>query len=293
MVLFADPTHPIDFLQVAKQQYGKRAELWDTPSHAYGWHARLQGDPSRYDLDIHGFVRTKFGKNWCVVQSSFEGYGWRRFDPFDAAHDWAILPVILVARDQIGDEAAIGRATQTYRHNIAGMAEWYASRLGRTFKLLEPQLFASPRTTAEWYAIYMDQRDRSDLWKACQEEVLASYSRRTNANIIYVVTQYCGDTPLWDYDAAGGSFGAGFVAVVSSFACCQRYDPTIVGSTLDKTVIYALGHEVGHCLGLPHPDDKEPGAGQSIMLWGRPPDAIFLAQERERLLTSPYLLTLA
>lgn len=289
MATFISPFQPISMTAIAQYQYGPQAGVWEMPNHAYGWAARKPNDNNRYPLDLHAYTKAIYGGDCRVVQRNFGGAGWARFYPLDKAHDWTILPVILVASDQIMDVPGINVAIENYRYNVGVMADWYQSQLGKRLTILEPQLFGNWRNSDQWLQIYKDQTDRYDLWNLCQQEVVEAYGKRINPNIIYLVTQYCGLHPDWDWDAAGGpmSTGFGFLSVVSAFACCWKFQPN-TPSPYDETVIYAMGHEVGHCFGLPHTSSDQPGWQNSIMQRGMLPTAILTDVEKSRLQTSPF-----
>jgi hypothetical protein len=287
MPTFINPFASVDVLAAARRQYGPTTELWPNPApgHAYSWQAKKPNDSTRYSIDLQPWCSAAYGADTRVVQSSFDG--WKRFNPY--AYDWHVLPVVLVATDRFWDAAAIQQGVANFRHNLACVADWYQTQIGKSLRLLEPQLFCGRRTSKEWYDLYVNQTDRYDLWKACDEELVRLYGNRLNANILYVVTQYCGYTPEWDWDAAGGMMhiGRGFLAVVSSFATSWRFEN---GSapTWDETVLYALGHEMGHCLGLPHTPDTQAGWDRSIMRRGMPLSAILTAEEKAKLATNPF-----
>lgn len=290
MATFLNLFQPISLNAVAQYQYGPQAGVWPNDAHAYNWKAHKPSDLGKYDLDIHAHTKAIYGGDCRVVQRNFGAAGWARFYPFDPACDYSIIPVVLVASDQVWGAAAINVAIDNYRHNVGVMADWYKAQTNREFKVLEPQLFGNWRNSDQWLQIYKDQTDRYDLWKLCQAELFAAYGNRINPNAIYLVTQFCGAHPDWDWDAAGGpmSTGFGFLAVVSAFACCWKYRPD-TPSPYDETVIYAMGHEVGHCLGLPHTPSSQPGWEKSIMQRGMLPGAEFTQEEVIRLKTSPYL----
>lgn len=299
MATFSNPFHPIDVEAAARWTYpGQVVSLHpaQTPNpaaeHAYSWAAKLLGKGDQcFPIDLHGYVKAVYGPDCRVVQSDMSRYGWKRVYPQAPQQDWAIQPVVFVAADQIGDVASIAQGIRNYRHNVGAMADWYQRETGKAMKLLEPHVFVSRYTAAEWLAIYKDQRNRFDTWEECQKEILAAYGNKTNPRVIYAVTQFCGLGCVdWDWDAAGGPIVAipsqGDIACVSAFACCHAYADN-TPTPYDETAVYALAHEVGHCLELDHTPDTDPNWTRSIMRSARPPGAILVASDRHSLLTRP------
>lgn len=293
MATFLNRFHDIDMSAIARWQYGQQATVWSPGDHAYSWAAKKPNDNTRYSLDLHAYVRAVYGPDCKVVQKGFHAYDWARFYPLAPENDYSIQPAVFVASDQIWNVQAIAQGVSNYRHNVGAMADWFFEKTGRKLKLLEPQVFGSDLSSQQWLAIYKAQEDRYDTWKKCVSDILKAYDNRTNPKTIYLVTQFCGlDALDWDWDAAGGLITAipsqGFVACASAFACCHRFalgTPT----PYDETVIYALSHELGHCLGLDHTPENQPGWQQSFMRSARIPWAQPTAAENAFLQTSPYL----
>lgn len=258
------------------------------PGHIWKWAAKKPNDQGRYPLDFQQFSDNKrpYGKNWRIVpsygpdnKSPLDAYSLRYFHPF--SWDYHVIPIVQVAADFHYDNEGVRVACENFLHNVAAVSDWYASQLGNGFRVLRPMAIPSNRRSDQWKAIYDAQSDRYDLWKACLDDVKGFFDNRMNSNLIYLVTQYNGNKPDWDYDAAGG----GNFSVVSSFATNWKYQPG-TPSPLDETVMYAIAHELGHCFGLGHTEQNmAPGEdwGKSVMMWGKPNDAILVKYEKERL----------
>jgi len=276
-------------LEAARWAYGPTTELWPNDTHhAYGWAAKKPGDTRRYPVDLKGWCRAKYGADWQVVQTGFDEWGWQFFHPY--RQDWQVVPVILFAKDTLSRPIAeLNGAAETFHQNCLRVADWYEGQGVGRLTVMRPTLFGSDKTAVEWQQLYMDQADRYDSWKVCQADLLRFYGNRINSNLIYVCTQYCGATADWDYDAAGG----GWLTFVSSFATlpANLYDPA-APTPRAQTVAYAIGHELGHCLGLQHTDasmGNASGIQNAIMQRGMPPLAVLVPYEKDRLATNPFL----
>lgn len=289
MATMLSPFFGLDILAIARWQYGAKATLHPYPEHAYGWAAKLPNSNQRYWLDIAGWVRARHGENTRLVLRGMGGSDWVGFMPYET--DYAVLPVILVASDHIWDVGGVRWAVECYRHNVAYVADWYAGQMGKSFPVIEPIVVHSSKTTAEWKAVYDDHTDRFDLYKACEAEIIKAFGGKINERLIYCVTQYTGNTPAWDWDAAGGRFAGvpGFQAVVSGFAACQKFIPGSMSLT-DDAIAYALAHELGHCFDLRHTDPAAPGFDRNTCLMARgfPPNAKFLDYEIQHLNKNPF-----
>ena len=290
MIRNLDPFYGFDMIKVAQWQYGPKATVWEFPAHAYGWAGKLPGDSRRLPLDLHGYIQAKYGSSARAVLTGMSGADWAWYRPHDT--DWAVQPVIMVASDQISNPAKVRAAVDTFHHNVKTVSEWYDTQLPNGFQVIKPIVIHSHRSTADWKKIYDDTEDRFDLWKICAEDIKQAMGHVVNPDVIHAVTQFCGDTPAWDFDAAGGAFslisGYGWLAVTSSFACCHRFDPNSI-SDWDNIVAYALAHEIGHCLELGHTDAKNgdaTGIEKAVMQRGYPLWAVLVPYEKQKILAN-------
>lgn len=282
--------------EMCKYFHGQTATFWpqSLPGHIHWWAARKgTNDPGRYGLNFQQFSDAcrPYGKNWRIVPayasdhaSPLDAYSLKYFHPY--SYDFHVLPIVLVAKDFSYANDEVKTACDNFLHNVNAVSDWYATQLGKGFRILRPMAIPSQKTVNEWKAIYDAQADRYDLWKVCYDWLRVYFDQRINNNIVYLITQYNGNTPNWDYDAAGG----GNVSVVSSFACNWRYAPG-TPSPMDETVMYAIAHELGHCFGLGHTEKNlavNEDWGKSVMMWGKPNDAILVEYEKQRLRTNPF-----
>lgn len=290
MARIINPYFGLDMLAIARWQYGPIATLHPYPAHAWGWAAKLPGSDTKLGLNLQGYVDYKFGNTTRVVMKGMGPNDWACFKVLDT--DYVVQPVTVLAKEAVWDVQKVKDAVDIYFHNVCAMSDWYATQLGRGYKVLQPVVIPGTRTIQDWYNILVDQADRYDLYKACQQELSRYYGGKLNENIVYAVTQFCGDKPTWDADAAGGRLAnePGYQAVVSAFACCHRYaldNP----SEQDNVVAYCLAHELGHCFGLPHTDPVNGdarGIEKAVMIRNYPPDAILVPYEKVRLDSSPF-----
>lgn len=271
--------------EMAQYFYGSNADVWPNspPGHIHDWAGRLPNNKRRLPLNFQQFSDAKmpYGANWRIVanygddgKSPLDSYSMRYFNPYN--WDWHIVPIIQVASDYWRENEKIRIAADNYLHNLKVVSDWYKSQVGQGFRLLRPIIICSQRNRTQWKDIYVANTDRYDLWKICSDDLRSYFSHRVNPNIIYCVTQFCGPDAVWDYDAAGG----GGIMVVSSFSTTMKYYPNTTDQT-DNTILYAMGHEIGHNLGMPH--SEGPDKYKSIMYTAKPPEAILLQYEIEKL----------
>ncbi|HEY9844212.1 MAG: hypothetical protein ACAI44_39725 [Candidatus Sericytochromatia bacterium] len=273
-------------LEATRDQWGSTATLWDpSPKHAYGWNARVPGSDTPKPIDVVGYSEKKYGQDWRVVLTHMGPDGWAWFNPFREA--WQLQPVLLIAREFRWEAAQVNWGIQNLEANVRYVRDWYRSQLGKSFRILDrTQIIDCGKSAQSLIDLARSSAEpgkRFDFLYWCRDTYAASV-RRTSPNILYVIATLTGNHPDEDYGAAATSN----YCAVSSFASSVKIDPAAPTAAM-KRIAYALGHEGGHCLGLPHPDAALPDAPRSIMLWGEPPAAIFIAQEKQLLANSPYL----
>lgn len=271
-------------LQAARHFYGSTATLWPNDGHAFKWAAKKPNDNTRYSIDLQSYSQKSileggagYSADWRVVLTGLHKEGWAWFNPFQ--QNYQVIPLIQVAQDFIWNSASeLNAARDNFAHNVRKVSEFYKGQIGSDFIVHDPMMMYSGRSSQKWYDIYQQctkAETRFMLYDVVRADIETAFARRINSNLIFVTTQYCGNQPTWDWGAAGG----GNVSVVSAFACCHRYNPDTAGQW-EQTVAYAIGHEVGHCFGLPHSDPKLDTTGKALMLRGFPPNAIFLDNEK-------------
>lgn len=281
--------------EMCRYWYGNQATFWPQTGngHIWDWAAKKPNDPARYGLNFQQFSDAcrPYGKNWRIVpgfaadgRSPLDQYSLRYFHPY--SWDWHVLPIVLVASNHNRDNEGVRLGCENYLHNLNAVSDWYSSQLGKGFRILRPIAIPTQISVSGWKTIYDDTADRGDLLWRCRDLVAKYFDNRINSNIIYAMTQYNGYAPDWDYDAAASSN----FCTVSSFATNWKFYPG-TSSPMDETVMYALAHELGHCFGLGH-TEQAMAAGEdwakSVMLWGKPNDAIFVKYEKDRLKSSPF-----
>lgn len=275
---------PEDFiLRAARSQHGAQATLWPNDGHAFKWAAKKPGDETRYGIDLQAYSQKPvaeggagYSADWRVTLAGMGKGDWAWFNPFQ--QNYEIVPFIQVAQDFIWSSAdELNKARDNFHHNVKQVAEFYRQKVGSYLTVHDPLMAYSNRSSQKWYDIYQQctkAETRFMLYDVVRQDIETMLGRRINSNLIFVTAQYCGNQPTWDWGAAGG----GWLCVVSAFACCHRYNASTAGQW-EQTVAYAIGHEMGHCFGLPHTDPKQDSTGLALMQRGFPPNAIFTQQE--------------
>lgn len=298
--MFVDPYRGISdqtYLDAAKLQYGSDTVLWPNGGHAYQWHARRPGNEQRYPINLQGYSDTKYSQNWRItLAEGVDKYAWRWLNTFE--HDWVVLPVMFCAADFIWEIPAISEAAARWANNLVWTSDWYASKLGKRFKVCKTQVIPDKRTSKQIADLYNQSKTYPGMtdqqyqtarflpWRSCMDDYNAHMKGRVNGNVIYAFTHYAGPAADWDFAAAGG----GPYLFVSSFATVHDLSNFyVINDQRKQTLAYAIAHEIGHCFGLGHTESTLAADwDQSIMQAARPPAAIFASYERERLLKNPF-----
>jgi hypothetical protein len=280
---------PIDVQRAARQQYGSSAKAIQVSRHLYGWAAKLGGH--RYPIDMARAVRDQYGPDYILGAVGVGVYDWR------AVH-WSalsgeVLPVMPIASDYFFNVDSVAWGLANLESVSVTIRNWYALRVGKTFRLLPPLVVFVPssRTAAQWNALSYsttDSQHRYDFLYAADSEYRRTYPE-PGSSLRVVIVPFSGSSP----DVWLGAADQAVYAVIpprASSIMCPAVGP-LDSRCSDAT--YAIGHELGHGFGLAHACDIYPGAPNcqySIMQTGKPWDAILLPGEISSLQASPFFI---
>lgn len=190
--------------------------------------------------------------------------------------------VYLVSRDRVEQP----KYTAAIEHAIRDLQRWYARQLGGpTFRLSEPvvEVAHSDKTADWWYG--NPNGEHKDDWgfnNTFDEARQLVGARKNDPHFVWVSYS----------DGPGNRGRAG-----SGFAHLPEDD--LLGLVGDHPTekdplrwIAGLGHELGHALGLPHPEDteKDYDAIMCCGIYGKYPDHTYLTEEdKQTLMHSPFI----
>ncbi len=269
----------------------ENAEAVKTGPHAFDWKARIPGNEKLYNIDIHGWSYATFNNDWRVVLTGWGIDDWYWVND-KSGPEWQQVPLISYAKGTIFANGKwlspdyLNQYRDNYLKNLDWANNWIYEQVGKKFSITKPVIMYSEHTAQHWIDVYKDQTYRFDTWDLAWDERKKLFDNRIDPTSLFVCTQFLGPENDYDFDAAGGSG----LSVVSSFATLNLDDPKVVQSKHVDSIQYALIHEILHNIPLHHPDpEKYPNAYESIMRSARPPKAILLDHEKEKLLKSRYL----
>jgi hypothetical protein len=275
---------PIDISKAALAQTGSGEVVCS--EHLWSWRTK-QG----HNIDLNKAAATQFGPAYQAVATGNHAYDWAAFNQSEESH--IVIPIMQVASELFFSVGMVRDGLARFYSAIGAVRTWYLNQVGKTFKIHKPLVQYSGITSSDWAKLQNDSLVSSTRYNYLDkaQSILNNEFKTLNPNAVYLVTQYCGErADLWL-----GAANRSNVCVVPP-RCCSVWTPAL-GPTneLEQNIMFAIGHELGHAFGLPHPDQltesaRPQGWQSSIMQWGyngiNP--AILTTNEKTALITNPY-----
>ncbi len=282
-VIFEDDFYRgIDVWGAALEQFGARAVLYSRCEGLNCWYVKSGGQVR--PLDLKRAVAKQYGADWTLVAVGAGRSDWRAVRFADL--NYAVLPVMMVSSDRLSDVEGVNTGLARFRTVLANSQYWYFAHVGKTFRLLQPVIVTTEHTSAQWNSLSGMYTNKDKLAQATWSQ----YARHLPApgnNLRVVVAPYTGE----NYTIAQGALSMPGFAVAPSLAtslwCPQS-------GQLDKScqsASYLVGQALGLSFGLGHSCASYPGDPKcriSLMQEGKPPGAMLLQPEIEKLSQSPF-----
>ncbi len=271
---------PLDLTRAAQEQYGRSATAVATGDHLYSWMAKVRTELK--PLDLSRAVTSQYGVSYTLVAVGVGLWDWRAVNLSSLPR--TVLPVMAVASDRFFNVRGVRSGLSRYVSVLSTMRNWYKARDGKTFRLLQPLVVPTNRTSDEWNRLSASTADPAHRFDLLFEAIAAyrAHLPARTENLRVTIAPFSGSNPeAWLGAASIDGFA---VAPPRATSVSCPLGPPLDEGCSDAT--YALGHELGHTFGLPHSCDAyptDPNCGRSIMQTGKPWEAILLPGEVSQL----------
>jgi hypothetical protein len=279
----SDVLRPIDVPAAVRAQWGEFAQPHPLGDHLFDWRAEVGGELR--GIDLNAAAAAQWGEDHRLVSVGMQRGDWRAVS-FDALEK-TIVPVMLIASDLL--HADVRPAIERFRSVIANVGNWYALRVGKRFRVLQPLVLPSTRDALTWNGLSVASDTGDHRWEMYQSgvgEVQLVLSRR-HPSTIFLIAPFTGEGEA--YWLGAGEFD-GYV-VVPPRATSVDCPPSGPLDEVQSDAAYAMAHELGHAFGLKHTSEAFPGSGDApnALMDGRKlPDAILLQEEVQLLRSSGF-----
>lgn len=274
--------HQIDFARAAREQGGAGVTLYSQCENLTCWYMKTAR--GKKAMDVNAAVASQFGPGWTAVAVGTGKDDWRAARFSDLSY--VVLPVMMVASDKAWDVAGVNNGLGRLRSLLAHSQSWYYKHVGRTFRLMQPLVIISNRTAAQWESVTTMYADKNTLAQTAWSQYDGKLPPPGD-NLRVVIAPYTGGSYAIEQSALSMPNFAVIPPLATSLTCAQSgpYDRPCQSATYLVDQALGLSFGLGHsCASYP----SEPLCHLSIMQEGKPPAALLLQPEIDRLAKSPF-----
>jgi hypothetical protein len=286
------------------RSFGQNYYAQNTSDHAYGW--ECTDNLNTFGIDTGAVCRSQWGSNYKAVLKGNYKYDWSCTGWSDANHK--VVPVVIVSSEYFYNVDEVNAGIQAYAARMLKTRSWYSNHMysGKTFSLVKPVVHLSLKNNSVWRNLscltadpsdrpaecpdHKAPADRGKLFYAMVNEVKYLFNnKKTKTDIIAPIFIYTGtdSEPFWLGAASLTVDDVKYDALPPNIGACSVND--------EYCGVYAIGHEMGHSMGLGHTCDLDTVptgiCGYSIM--ENPSNnfeqAILFPEEQEVLERSPFM----
>ena len=161
--------YPLDLARAAREQYGRSATALATGNHLYSWVAKVGTDSK--PLDLRQAVSSQYGPSYTLAAVGVSLWDWRAVNLATLPN--TVLPVMAIASDRFFSVRGVGNGLARYVSALTTMRSWYKARSGKTFRLLQPLVVPTNRTSEQWNQLSASTTDPAHRFDLLYEAIAA------------------------------------------------------------------------------------------------------------------------
>jgi hypothetical protein len=237
----------IDLQRAVTDQYGPTARLELRGQHLWDWKAVRDGQD--LNIDLQKAADVQLGPGHIVTSVGVHAYDWKALAVADLRD--RVLPVMFVSSNLFFSIEPVRAAVASFRRALEATQTFYNNQLGRTFELIPPLAVYSVYTGAQWDDLARQTGDpatRGIFYHRGVDEYWRNKLPNPGGTFKVVMAPY---TALTANAGAGAAAAYDHAMAPASVTTVTGTDYTTSAAVAEA--VYAIGHELGHTLGLNHP----------------------------------------
>lgn len=146
-------------------------------------------------LDLRRAVTSQYGVSYTLVAVGVSLWDWRAVNLSSLPR--TVLPVMAVASDRFFYVRGVRSGLARYVSVLSTMRNWYKARDGKTFRLLQPLVVPTNRTSDEWNRLSASTADPAHRFDLLFE-AMAAYRAQlpaSTANLRVAIAPFTGHSP--------------------------------------------------------------------------------------------------